>query len=239
MDPLVGGLIMGGISGITSIFGGNAQAKAQAGAQAYQNRLSQEQTRIQNSFKDRAFGRAVSTTKEQIGENLNAFSRATAQERARFNEQLYGFSTQRQSAIRDLIQTQGMANASERYGRSAGRMKSIEIMGNYGRNQRIFTDSVASAGRQYNRNQESFNQARYEADRQTVAGLANASDSFLPGMAQTSYTGGGNNSFLTIASGLMQGAQAGLNMYSSMGGTFGGGGGSTIKTPMSQYWNSP
>jgi len=221
MDPLVGGLITGGLSAITSIFGGNAQAKAQAAAQAYQNKMAVEQNRIQNAYKDRAFGRAVSTTKEQIGENLNAFTRATAQERARFNEQLYGFSTQRQSAIKDLIQTQGMANASERYGRSAARMNAVEIMGNYGRNQQMFTDTVASAGRQYNRNQNSYAQARYEADRQTVASLANASESFLPGMAQTSYTGSTNNSFLTIANGLLSGAQSGLNLYTSMGGKFG------------------
>jgi len=212
---------MGGISGISSIFGGNAQAKAQAGAQAFQNKLSQEQTRIQNSYKDRAFGRAVSATKEQLGENSNAFSRATAQERARFNEQLYGFSMQRQSAIRDLIQTQGMSNASERYGRSAARMNAVEIMGNYGRNQQVFTDSVASAGRQYNRNQSNYAQSRYEADRQTVASLAGSSESYLPGMAQTSYQGSSNNSFLTIANGLLSGAQSGLNLYTSMGGKFG------------------
>jgi hypothetical protein len=228
------GIASGGLSALTSIFGGNPQAAAAA----YQNTLSKEKTRISNAYKERAFGRATDTTKEQIGENLSAYSRATAQERARFNEQLYGFSTQRQSAIKDLIQTQGMANASERYGRSAGRMKSVEIMGNYGRNQRIFTDSVASAGRQYGRNQDAYARARYEADRGSVAQLSAAGESYLPEMAQTSYQGG-NNSFLTIANGLLQGAQTGLSMYGSMGGTFGGGGGSTIKTPMSQYWNSP
>jgi hypothetical protein len=210
MDPLVGGLIMGGLSGISSILGGNSQAAAAA----YQNTLSREQTRINNAYKERAFGRATDSTKEQIGENLNAYSRATAQERSRFNEQLYAFSTQRQSAIKDLIQTQGMANASERYGRSAGRMKSVEIMGNYGRNQRIFTDSVASAGRQYGRNQDAYARARYEADRGAVAQLSAAGDSYLPEMAQTSYKS--NNSFLTIANGLLSGAQSGLSMYSSL-----------------------
>ena len=209
------GIASGGMSALTSIFGGNPQAAAAA----YQNTLSTEKTRISNAYKERAFGRATDTTKEQIGENLNAYSRATAQERARFNEQLYGFSTQRQSSIKDMIQTQGMANASERYGRSAGRMKSVEIMGNYGRNQRIFTDSVASAGRQYGRNQDAYARARYEADQGSVAQLSAAGESYLPEMAQTSYQGG-NNSFLTIANGLMQGAQAGLSMYGSLGGTF-------------------
>jgi hypothetical protein len=203
------GIASGGMSALTSILGGNSQAAAAA----YQNTLSKEKTRISNAYKERAFGRATDTTKEQIGENLNAYSRATAQERARFNEQLYGFSTQRQSAIRDLIQTQGMANASERYGRSAGRMKSIEIMGNYGRNQRIFTDSVASAGRQYGRNQDAYARARYEADRGSVAQLAAAGESYLPEMAQQSYQS--NNSFLTIANGLMSGVGTGMSIAGS------------------------
>jgi hypothetical protein len=47
-------------------------------------------------------------------------------------------------------------------------------------------------------------------------------------MAQTSYTGSSNNSFLTIANGLLAGAQSGLNMYTSMGGSFGGGGTKSI-----------
>ena len=203
------GIASGGISALTSILGGNSQAAAAA----YQNTLSKEKTRISNAYKERAFSRATDTTKEQIGENLNAYSRATAQERARFNEQLYGFSTQRQSAIRDLIQTQGMANASERYGRSAGRMKSIEIMGNYGRNQRIFTDSVASAGRQYGRNQDAYARSRYEADRGAVAQLSAAGESYLPEMAQQSYQS--KNSFLTIANGLMSGVGAGMSIAGS------------------------
>lgn len=203
------GIASGGLSALTSILGGNSQAAAAA----YQNTLSKEKTRISNAYKERAFGRATDSTKEQIGENLNAYSRATAQERARFNEQLYGFSTQRQSSIKDLIQTQGMANASERYGRSAGRMKSVEIMGNYGRNQRIFTDSVASAGRQYGRNQDAYSRARYEADRGAVAQLAAAGESYLPEMAQQSYQS--NNSFLTIANGLMSGVGAGMSMAGS------------------------
>jgi hypothetical protein len=209
------------IGGVSLLFGAGSSilgSNSQKNAEVYQNTLAREQNRIQNAYKERAFGRATDATKEQIGENLNAYSRATAQERARFNEQLYGFSTQRQSSIKDLIQTQGMANASERYGRSAGRMKSIEIMGNYGRNQKIFTDSVASAGRQYNRNQDVYNQARYEADRQAVGSLAASGESYLPGMASSSYQN--NNSFLTIANGLMSGMKSGLDTYTSLGGDF-------------------
>jgi hypothetical protein len=105
-----------------------------------------------------------------------------------------------------------MANASERYGRSAGRMKSIEIMGNYGRNQRIFTDSVASAGRQYGRNQDAYARSRYEADRGAVAQLAAAGESYLPEMAQTSYQGGGGgfNSALSILGGGLSGFTGGI-----------------------------
>ena len=208
---ITGGMMLGAgqglASGISSLLGNNAQKAAEA----YQNTLSIEKTRINNAYKQRAFGRATDSTKEQLGENLNAYSRATAQERSRFNEQLYGFSTQRQSGIRELIQTQGMANASERYGRSAGRMKSVEIMGNYGRNQKIFTDSVASAGRQYNRNQDSYFRSRYEADRSAVANLSAAGESYLPEMAQTSYKGGGGGfmNALSIAGGLVGGAAGG------------------------------
>jgi hypothetical protein len=210
------------IGGVSLLFGAGSSilgSNSQKNSQIYQDTLAREQTRINNSYKERAFSRATDATKEQLGENLNAYSRATAQERARFNEQLYGFSTQRQSAIKGLIQSQGMANASERYGKSAARMNAVEIMGNYGRNQRIFTDSVASAGHQYNRNQEAYNQARYEADRQAVNSLSAAGESYLPGMSQSSYQGS-NNSFLTIANGLMTGMKAGLDTYTSLGGDF-------------------
>ena len=210
------------IGGVSLLFGAGSSilgSNSAKNAQIYQDTLAKEQSRIQNAYKGRAFGRATDATKEQIGENANAYSRATAQERARFNEQLYGFSTQRQSSIKDLIQSQGMANASERYGKSAARMNAVEIMGNYGRNQQIFTDSVASAGRQYNRNQDAYNQARYEADRQSVSSLAAAGESYLPGMSQSSYQGN-NNSFLTIANGLMTGMKTGLDTYTTLGGNF-------------------
>jgi hypothetical protein len=189
---------------------------AQASA-AYQNELGIRQADIMNRQKERASGRAKVATEEQIFENRDAASRAMAREQARMNEQLMGFSLGRQSLIRERILAQGQGNAVERYGRSARRIRDIDIVGEYGRQNALFSENVASAGRQFGRNMTDLARQRYDADRQAVGSLQAQLDGFMPVMAQTTYNPPtNNNAALGIGQGLMTGLQTGFSMDSML-----------------------
>jgi hypothetical protein len=216
MDPIsaisIGmGLFQGGMS-MFSPKDYSAQASA-----AYQNELGIRQADIMNRQKERAAGRAKVATEEQIFENRDAASRAMAREQARMNEQLLGFSLGRQSLIRERILAQGQGNAVERYGRSARRIRDIDIVGEYGRQNALFSENVASAGRQFGRNMTDLARQRYDADRQAVGSLQAQLDGFMPVMAQTTYNPPtNNNAALGIGQGLMTGLQTGFSMDSMM-----------------------
>jgi hypothetical protein len=205
------GLFQGGMS----MFGPKDYS-AQASA-AYQNELGIRQADIMNRQKERAAGRAKVATEEQIFENRDAASRAMAREQARMNEQLLGFSLGRQSLIRERILAQGQGNAVERYGRSARRIRDIDIVGEYGRQNALFSENVASAGRQFGRNMTDLARQRYDADRQAVGSLQAQLDGFMPVMAQTTYNPPtNNNAALGIGQGLMTGLQTGFSMDSML-----------------------
>lgn len=216
MDPIsafsIGmGLFQGGMS-MFSPKDYSAQASA-----AYQNELGIRQADIMNRQKERAAGRAKVATEEQIFENRDAASRAMAREQARMNEQLMGFSLGRQSLIRERILAQGQGNAIERYGRSARRIRDIDIVGEYGRQNALFSENVASAGRQFGRNMTDLARQRYDADRQAVGSLQAQLDGFMPVMAQTTYNPPtNNNAALGIGQGLMTGLQTGFSMDSML-----------------------
>jgi hypothetical protein len=207
------GLFQGGMS-MFSPKDYSAQASA-----AYQNELGIRQADIMNRQKERAAGRAKVATEEQIFENRDAASRAMAREQARMNEQLLGFSLGRQSLIRERILAQGQGNAVERYGRSARRIRDIDIVGEYGRQNALFSENVASAGRQFGRNMTDLARQRYDADRQAVGSLQAQLDGFMPVMAQTTYNPPtNNNAALGIGQGLMTGLQTGFSMDKMMRG---------------------
>jgi hypothetical protein len=140
-----------------------------------------------------------------------------AREQARMNEQLMGFSLGRQSLIRERILAQGQGNAVERYGRSARRIRDIDIVGEYGRQNALFSENVASSGRQFGRNMTDLARQRYDADRQAVGSLQAQLDGFMPVMAQTTYNPPtNNNAALGIGQGLMTGLQTGFSMDSML-----------------------
>jgi hypothetical protein len=188
-------------------------------ANAYSNRLAENKARITNAQMERAGIKAKAATEEQIFENRDAASRAMAREQARMNEQLLGFSLGRQSLIRERILAQGQGNAIERYGRSAQRIRDLDIVGEYGRQNALFSENVASATRQSGRNMTDLARQRYEADRSAVAGLQAQLDGFMPVMAQTTYNPqDANNTALKIAGGLMTGLSAGLDTFGTLKG---------------------
>lgn len=188
-------------------------------ANAYSNRLAENKARITNAQMERAGLKAKAATEEQIFENRDAASRAMAREQARMNEQLLGFSLGRQSLIRERILSQGQGNAVERYGRSAQRIRDIDIVGEYGRQNALFSENVASSGRQFGRNMADLARQRYDADRQAVSSLRSQLDGFMPVMAETTYNPPTNNNLgLKIAGGLMTGVSAGLDTFGSLKG---------------------
>ena len=230
MDPLVGGLVTGGLSLISGLFGGDNGAAAAA---AYQNELSIRQTGIANRQKLRARGQAVEMTAEQLLENQDASYRAMSREQAAFNEQMYGFAMGRNSLIRERILAQSAANTVERYGRSAQRIREIDIVGNYGRQNALFAENVSSAQRQFGRNMVDLAKARHAADKQTVANLQGQMDSLLPSMAQTTYQPP-NNQALKIGGAVLGAATSGFGSYMSMKSMYPGGsgtGGGSTSTP--------
>lgn len=215
MGPLAAiSLGMGLFKGGMDFLGGGKDNSAEV----FNNELSIAQTNILNEQKRRAAGRAKAATEEQIVENRDAANRAMTREQARFNEQLFGFSMARNSLIKDRILAEAQYNVAERYGKSAKRLRDVEIVGNYGRQNALFSENVASSGRQFNRDMDDFARARYDADRQAVSGLAAQLDNFLPTMAQTSYIPKGNNEALRIGGALMSGATSGLNMFGQLKG---------------------
>lgn len=203
---LIGGLVMGGLSMITSLFGDDGSAAAAA----YQNQLSISQTGISNRQKLRARGRAVDMTAEQLLENQDASYRAMSRQQAAFNEQLYGFAMGKQSLIRDRILAQGAANTAERYGRSAERIRNVDILGAYGRQNALFSETVSSAQNQQARNMFDLAKQRFEADRNTISNLEGQMDTLLPTLAPTSYEAP-NNMGLKIGNALMGGLSTGLS----------------------------
>jgi len=216
INPATIGIAMGLFQGGMSFLGGGKDNSGEV----FQNELSIAQTNIANRQKERAAGRAKVATEEQILENRDAANRAFTREQARFNEQLFGFSMARNSLIKNRILAEAQYNVAERYGKSAKRLRDVEIVGAYGRQNALFSENVASAGRQYQRDMDDFARARYDADRTAVSGLAAQLEGFTPTMAQTSYMPKGNNMGLRIGQAALSGLQGGLSMYSSFGGDF-------------------
>ena len=67
------------------------------------------------------------------------------------------------------MQAEGIAAATETYGRSADRARAIQTLGEYGRNQARFVESVTSAQRQYGRNVGGIGGALRQANMNTIA----------------------------------------------------------------------
>lgn len=212
MDPLVGGLFMGGLSLISGLFGAN---DGQAAAAAYSNQLSISQTGITNRLKLRASGKAVKMTAEQLTENRDAAYRAMSREQAAFNEQMMGFALGKQSLIKERLLAQGMANSVERYGNSARRIKDVNIIGEYGRQNMMLSETAFSAQQQNIRNLDDLARQRFNTDRQTIANLDSQLEGLLPSMAQTTYQPP-NNMGLKIGNALLGGISTGLSTASTI-----------------------
>lgn len=213
---LWGTAISAGLSGITGMLGGNAKANqmaAQQAAGAYKNTLSIARTRIMNEYNQRAYRRQVDRVREQMIENFKAANSSWQTEQARLQEQFLGFSDQRQALIKQLMQAEGYAAATETYGRSADRAIALATAAQFGNSEARLALTEQSALKQSARNMNKIAGQAYSADMQAYGTVLEAP---IPEMAETAYQGSGFNyglnSALSIGQGLISGAQMGLQI---------------------------
>ena len=199
------GAALGIASGVASMFGGGGQAAATA----YQNTLSIEKTKIMNDYRKRAYERTVKRVKEQFNENYAAANASFQTEQAKFAEQMMSFAFQKEGLMQQLQQAEGYAAATESYGKSADRAKAIQTIGDYGRSEVKYAESVSSAQRQYGRNVSGISGALNQANVATTAPILDGAP--MPEMAAKQYQAPGG--FFNTAMKIMGGVQTGLSMY--------------------------
>ena len=214
-----GTLVFGGLQGLMGFAQGsaqNAQMAAQQAAGVYQNTLSIAQTELMNEYRQQAYMDQVARVREQMEENFKAANSSWQTEQSRLQEQFLGFSDQRQALIKQLMQAEGYAAATETYGRSADRAIALATAAQYGYSEARLALTEQSAVKQSAQNMNKIAGQAYAADMQAYGTILNAP---IPEMAQTTYQGtgynAGLNSALSIGQGLISGAQMGLQIDKS------------------------
>jgi hypothetical protein len=218
IEPISAGI--GIVSGVASLFGGRKDNSAQIGAQAYQNTLSRRKTEIMNAYRARAYERTVQQVHKQFDENYAAANASFQTEQAKFAEQMMSFAFQKEGLLRQLDEAEGYAAATESYGKSADRARAIKTLGDYGRNNAKFVESIASAQRQYGRNIGGISGALEQANlatSQPIIGGAPIAEMAARGYNAPIQSGGG---FFNTAMKIMGGVQTGLSAYKNFDSVF-------------------
>lgn len=196
-------------AGMGMLSGFNQQNEA-AGQAAYNTAFQNAMTEAANRRTEQMFGRQLGMVQEQFGYNRDAANRAYAAEQIRLNELFAQAAFQQQGALQNLVETRGANNATERYGKSAARANLVGTLGQFGRNQAIQAESLASAQSQSARNLDQTSRDLFNQNLnawQQVA-IAPTLQSAVP-MPQAPS---GFNSALMIGNSLM----AGLGTYASL-----------------------
>jgi hypothetical protein len=201
--------------GIAGAFGKQQQHLDQVRQATFNNMLSRRKTEMMNQYRQRAYGRQVDFAKMQQKFNADAASRAYVSEQVRFNEQMAQFAFNNINTQKNLAETMGIAAAGERYGKSAQRLAAVEALGQYGRNQAILAESLASAARQSQTNLQTASRKHFQADLQTYGSIMEGP---ISQMAEPMYQAPrGPNMALAIGGSLMGATQsffAGSQTYS-------------------------
>jgi hypothetical protein len=145
-------IILGAAQAGMGILGGLNQQNEAAGQAAYNTAFQNAMTETANRRTEQNFGRQLGMVQEQFGYNRDAANRAYATEQIRLNELFAQAAFQQQGALQNLVETRGANNATERYGKSAARANLVGTLGQFGRNQAIQAESLASAQAQSARN---------------------------------------------------------------------------------------
>ena len=198
-----------GQAGLGMLSGFQQQNEA-AGQAAYNTAFQNAMTETANRRTEQTFGRQLGMVQEQYGYNRDAANRAYAAEQIRLNELFAQAAFQQQGALQNLVETRGANNATERYGKSAARANLVGTLGQFGRNQAVLAESLASAQAQSNRNLDQTSRDLFNQNLnawQQVA-IAPTLQSAVP-MPQAPS---GFNTALMIGGSLM----SGLNTYASL-----------------------
>lgn len=230
------GIALGAASTGLGILGGISAKKRQKKAErdarkqaAYGATFSNVMKRFENEDIKRIYGIQLQQATEQIGLNRAAANRAYISEQRRLNEAFASAAFEKQGLISNLSQVQGTNAAAEVFGRSAERIRGIEGLGNYGRQQAILADNLSRAAGQTGFNMEEIQRQNEMADINTLRPVSvppstQAIGQFRPGFGSGS-SGGGANTGLMIGNALLQGVSTYLQFRPPSGGnTFSGGG---------------
>jgi len=205
MDPISIGLGVG--QAALSFFGSNQQDLATISAQAYQTKLAQRQAEIMNAAQNRAYARLLENASRQLGENFAEANSTYSTNQAQFQEQLLSFAFAKESMLRNAQQVEGVANATESYGKTADRMKAVKALGDVGRQEAKFAESVASAYAQSERtNQRLFDNQLRQANQGIIEQVGNRPmPQFVPGDYQAPKPQG--NTLLKIGQAALSGLE--------------------------------
>lgn len=154
------------------IFGGMESSANERASSAYNNTYQNLMISAGNRQRRDIFSRQLDQAKTQTGFNADAANRAYTAEQIRLNEQFTAAAFQRQGMLQSLIETQGANNAIERFGNSARRANLISTLGQYGQQQAVMSESLASARSQSERNMQSIGRQHLSADFQTWQGVS-------------------------------------------------------------------
>jgi hypothetical protein len=200
------------------IFGGLSARKNEAASAAYNSTYQNLMIDAANRQRRQIFGQQLDQAKMQKGFNADAANLAYSSEQQRLNEVFTQTAFQRQGMLEKMIQAQGYNNATEQYGNSARRSNLVSTLGNFGRQQAILAESLASARGQSSRNMQNVGRQHLTADFQNWQGVA------IPPTMEANTPAprtSGANTALMIGNSLM----GGLNTFSSLrapsGGNFG------------------
>lgn len=200
-----------GVQTLLGVFGGLNSSAEQARTAAYNSTYQNLMIDAGNRQRREIFSRQLDQAKTQKGFNADAANRAYAAEQRRLNDVFTQTAYQRQGMLENLLQAQGYNNATEQYGNSAKRANLVSTLGNFGRQQAIIADSLASARSQSGQNMQEIGRQHLSADYQNWQGV-----SIPPGMEANvpmpQMGGMGMNTALMIGNSLM----GGLNSYMSL-----------------------
>lgn len=224
IDPFSLGLAA--IQGGLSLFGGASQQNEAIYQSNYDRTYRNLMIGYENEQTRRAYTTQIGQAREQIGLNRDAANRAYISEQRRLDEIFSSAAMENQGLIDSLAQVQGTNNATERYGKSADRIRNIEGLGNFGRQQATLVDNLTRAVGQSRYNMDEIYRQNEVADRNTWLPLS-VPPTTQAGLPPVRSSGGGAlNTALMIGNA----ALSGFNTYQSLkppsgwsGSNFGGG----------------
>lgn len=206
-EAAVLGIAQGGLS----LFGGMSQQNQQIYQANYDRTYQNLMIGYQNDEIKRTYKKQLRQTKQQVGLNRDAANRAYIQEQRRLNELFDSTALANQDLINSLSQVQGTNNATEVYGRSADRIRNIEGLGNFGRQQAQLIDNLTRAVNDSKYNMGEIYRQSELADRNAWLQVS-IPPSTQAGLPPVRSSGNGLNTALMIGNA----ALSGFNTFNSL-----------------------